>query len=367
MVLRNLRLLMAPLLLAGAVAGCGNGDEQAEAVRPAMVEQPQPGSAGFEAFPGDVRARQESVLSFRVGGKIAVRHVDAGAVVKKGDVLAELDPDDLRLQVAAMNAQLRAAQANLDMARGERDRYKAMFDRKLVSASVYDQQQMSYKAAEAQVGQVRAQLDVTQNQAEYAKLRATENGVIATRQAEAGQVVAAGQPVFTLASEGEREIAISLPESDYQRFAVGQKVLVELWSQSGTRVPGSIRELSPSADPQTRTYAARVSFDAAAAKAELGQSARVYAGNGADSGLSVPLGAVTAEKDVPYVWIVDPATSAVRKSVVQLGPYGETRVPVLDGLGPQDWIVVAGAHLLREGQKVKPVDRDNRPVAFAAN
>jgi multidrug efflux system membrane fusion protein len=367
MVLRRLHLLLVPALLAGLLAGCSNGGEERVAVRPAMVEQPIPGAAGFEAFPGDVRARHESVLSFRVGGKIAKRHVDAGAVVKKGDVLAELDPEDLRLQVAAMNAQLRAAQANLDMARGERDRYKAMFDRKLVSASVYDQQQMAYKAAEAQVGQVRAQFDVTQNQADYAKLRAPDNGVVATRLAEAGQVVAAGQPVFTLAAEGEREIAISVPESDYARFAVGQKVLVELWSQSGTRVEGRIRELSPSADPQTRTYAARVSFDAGAAKAELGQSARVYAGTGADAGLSVPLGAVTAEGNVPYVWIVDPATSQVKKSVVQLGPYGEARVPVLDGLGPQDWVVVAGVHLLREGQKVKPVDRDNRPVALAAN
>ena len=98
------------MLLTGLLAGCGNGDEEKVSVRPAMVERPLPGAAGFEAFPGDVRARQESVLSFRVGGKIAQRHVDAGAVVKQGQVLAELDPDDLRLQVAAMQAQLKAAQ-----------------------------------------------------------------------------------------------------------------------------------------------------------------------------------------------------------------------------------------------------------------
>lgn len=355
------------VMTAALLAGCSGGDEQTVAVRPAMVERPLPGGAGFEAFPGDVKARQESQLSFRIGGKIITRHVDAGAVVKQGDVLAELDPDDLRLQVAAMNAQLGAAQANLDMARGERDRYKAMVDRKLVSQSVYDQQEVAYKAAQAQVGQVRAQLDVTQNQADYAKLRAPANGVIATRQAEAGQVVAAGQPVFTLAADGEREIAISLPESEYPRFSTGQKVLVELWSQSGKRVEGTLRELSPSADPLTRTYAARVSFDASAAGAQLGQSARVYAGNGNEAGLSVPLPAVTAEGGVPYVWVVDPATSQVKKALVQLGPYGETRVPVLGGLAPQDWVVVAGAHLLREGQKVRPVDRDNRPVGLVAN
>jgi multidrug efflux system membrane fusion protein len=363
----QVRMLLVAGALIGLLSGCGNGEAPAEGVRPAMVEQPSPSAAGFEAFPGDVRARQESLLSFRVGGKILRRHVDAGATVKQGDVLAELDPEDLRLQVAAMRAQLTAAEANLTTARGERDRYKAMVDRKLVSESIYEQQQNIYKAAEAQVGQVRAQLDVTQNQADYAKLRAPADGVIATRQAEVGQVVAAGQPIFTLAADGEREIAISLPEHDIQRFSVGQAVLVELWSKSGTRVRGEIRELSPSADPQTRTYAARVSFDAKASGAELGQSARVYAGDATDAGLSVPLPAVTAEANVPYIWVVDPATSQVHRRPVQLGPYGETRVPVLSGLSPNEWVVVAGVHLLRDGQKVRPVDRDNRAVALAAN
>lgn len=348
------------------LAGCGNGDDAVEAVRPAMVEQPLPAAAGFEAFPGDVRARQESVLAFRVGGKLAKRHVDAGARVKRGDVLAELDPEDLRLQVAASQAQLDAAQANLAMARAERDRYQEMVRRKLVSQSLYEAQQNAYQAAEAQVGQVRAQLDVTRNQAEYARLRAPADGVIATRQAEAGQVVAPGQPIFTLAADGEREIAISLPEQGIARFAVGQPVLVELWSRSGERVPGTIRELSPAADAQTRTYAARVSFDAAASGAELGQSARVYAGQAGEAAVAVPLSAVTAEGEQPYVWVVDPKTGQVRRTPVQLGAYGETRVPILSGLTAQDWVVVAGVHLLRDGQKVRPVDRNNRALTLQA-
>ena len=119
-----------------ALAGCGNGEDVAETVRPAMVEAPLPGGTGFEAFPGDVRARHEPVLAFRVGGKIARRLVDAGARVTRGQVLAELDAEDLRLQVAAMQAQLTAARANLATAAGERDRYREMFERKLVSRSV---------------------------------------------------------------------------------------------------------------------------------------------------------------------------------------------------------------------------------------
>lgn len=364
------RIALAALLVAGTalgLAGCGNGEETVEIARPAMVERPLPAGAAFEAFPGDVRARHEPVLAFRVGGKIAKRHVDAGARVKRGDVLAELDPDDLRLQVAAARAQLAAAEANLATARAERDRYRNMFEKKLVSQSLYDAQQNAYQAAEAQVGTVRAQLDVSRNQAEYAQLRAPGDGVIASRQAEAGQVVAAGQPIFTLAEDGEREIAISLPEQGIRNFAVGQTVLVELWSDSGKRVPGTIRELAPAADAMTRTYAARVSFDATASGAELGQSARVYAGQAGEAMLSVPLPAVTGESGQSFVWVVDPATKQVRRTAVQVGPYGESRVPVISGIAAHDWIVVAGVHLLRDGQPIRPVDRDNRAVTLAAN
>lgn len=364
--LRRSALVSLALACALLLAACGNGDEAGEVARPAMVEQPQPAGAGFEAYPGDVRARHEPVLAFRVGGKIAKRHVDAGARVRRGQVLAELDPEDLRLQVAAARAQLAAAEANLATARAERDRYRNMLERKLVSQSLYDAQQNAYQAAEAQVGTVRAQLDVSRNQAEYAQLRAPADGVIAARHAEAGQVVAAGQSIFTLAEDGEREIAISLPEQRIRNFSVGQAVLVELWSDSGKRVPGRIRELVPAADALTRTYAARVSFDADASGAELGQSARVYAGQPGEAALSVPLAAVTGEAGGHHVWVVDPASQHLRRTPVVVGPYGETRVTVLSGLAPQDWVVVAGVHLLREGQVVRPVDRDNRPLTLAA-
>jgi multidrug efflux system membrane fusion protein len=363
---RSARLLVA-LAFVAILSGCGNGDEIAESIRPAMVEQPLTAGSGFEAYPGDVRARHEPVLAFRVGGKIAKRHVDAGARVLRGQILAELDPDDLRLQVAAARAQLAAAEANLATARAERDRYRNMLERKLVSQSHYDAQQNAFQAAEAQVGTVRAQLDVSRNQAEYAQLRAPDDGVIASRQAEAGQVVAAGQPIFSLAANGEREIAISLPEQRIQDFAVGQRVLVELWSRSGTRSPGTIRELAPAADPITRTYAARVSFDAEANGAELGQSARVYAGQPNEAVLSVPLPAVTADAGQAHVFVVDPATAKVRRAAVQIGPYGEARVPVIAGISAQDWIVVAGVHLLRDGQRVRPIDRNNRAIALSAN
>ena len=195
-------------------------------------------------------------------------------------------------------------------------------------------------------------------------MRAPRDGAIATRQAEAGQVVAAGQTVFTLAGDAGREVAIAFPESRIRDYRVGQPVLVELWNAPGQRLPGTIREIAPAADPQARTYAARIALAGDAAQAvELGQSARVYVQeNGLRAALSVPLSAVQRANGGAAVWVVDRKTRRVQLTPVRVGPFGESRVAVLGGLQPDAWIVVAGGHLLREGQLAEPVDRDNKPV-----
>ena len=356
------------VLMAG-LAAC-SADTPAESPRPALVVQPGGGAdAALSAYAGEVRAREESPLSFRVGGNLIRRNVDAGARVQKGEVLALLDPGDFALQAQAAQAQLAAAEADLARARGDRDRYAKLVGDQLISRSAYDAQVAAYKAAEGQARAARAQMDVMRNQEGYSQLRAPRDGVIASRQAEAGQVVAAGQTIFTLAADGGREVAIGLPENRIREFSVGQPVMIELWNAPGQRLPGTIREIAPAADAQTRTYATRVSLVGdAVQQVELGQSARVYVQeNGAKAALKLPLSAVQRGEDgKTSVWIVDPATGEVRARSVQLGRYGESSVPVLAGLKASDWVVAAGGHLLREGQTVAPVDRNNRPLKPAA-
>ena len=354
-----------PASLIVLLAACGNGEPVEVAVRPAMVVQPQLSGDLMDAYPGEVRARLEPELAFRIGGKVSKRLVEVGERVKKDQPLAELDPQDVRLQLEAMRAQVAAAEANLQLVRAERDRYKTLLGRNLVSRSQYDNAENTYRAGEARVKQVKAEFNVANNQAGYAVLRATQNGVIAKRMIEAGQVVAAGQPVFTLAAAGEREVLISLPEQGFDRVKVGQPVEVELWSQAGERFPGRIRELAPSADPQSRTFAARVAFTEGKVSAELGQSARVFIRVEGDVPLAVPLSALTAENGAPYVWVVEPKTFKLVRTPVRIGAYGENTVPVLEGLSANDWVVAAGVQVLREGQLVRPVDRDNRVVEFA--
>jgi multidrug efflux system membrane fusion protein len=362
---RRALLVALPASLILLLAACGKGEPAAIAIRPAMVVQPQLAAELMDAYPGEVRARLEPELAFRIGGKVVKRMVDVGARVKKDQPLAELDPQDVRLQLEANRAQLAAAEANLHLVRAERERYKTLLARNLVSRSQYDNAENTYRAGEARVKQVRAEFNVANNQAGYAVLRASQDGVIARRMVEVGQVVAAGQTVFTLAVDGEREVLISLPEQAFERFKVGQDVAVELWSQPDQRFPGRIREMSPSADPQSRTFAARVAFVEGKVPAELGQSARVFIAHSGEVPLAVPLSALSAEKGKPYVWVVDPTSSTLKRTNVKIGAYGDKTVPVLEGLHANDWVVAAGGQVLREGQQVRPVDRDNRVVALS--
>ncbi|AZD90622.1 MULTISPECIES: efflux RND transporter periplasmic adaptor subunit [Pseudomonas] len=357
--------LALPVSLAVLLSACGHEEAAQTTVRPAMVVQPEPAAQAMDSYPGEVRARYEPDLAFRIGGKVSRRLVDEGQRVKADQPLAELDPQDVRLQLEATRAQVAAAEANLNLVRSERDRYKTLMDRQLVSRSQYDNAENLYRSGQARLKQIKAEFDVASNQAGYAVLRAPQDGVVARRTVEVGQVVAAGQTVFTLATDGEREVLISLPEQGFGRFHIGQPVSVELWSQPGQRFAGQIRELSPAADPRSRTFAARIAFTAGKVPAELGQSARVFIQAAASVPLSVPLSAVTAENGAAYVWRVD-ANNTLKKTPVRLGAFGEKSVPVLEGLGVSDWVVAAGVHVLHEGQQVRPVDRSNRVVNLAA-
>lgn len=357
--------LFVSLSLMSLLAGCGQEVAAPVIVRPAMVVQPVPSSQSADSYPGEVRARFEPDLAFRIGGKVSKRLVEEGQRVKANQPLAELDAQDVRLQLDATRAQVAAAEANLQTVRSERDRYKALLDRQMVSHSQFDNAENLYRAGEARLRQIKAELTVADNQTSYTVLRAPQDGVVTKRLVEVGQVVAAGQTVFTLAADGEREVLIGLPEQSFNRFKVGQAVSVELWNQREQRFPGRIRELSPAADPRSRTFAARIAFTGGKIPAELGQSAQVFIQADQAVPLSVPLSALTAENGNTYVWRLEP-DDTLKRIPVQIGPYGQESVPVLQGLAPADWVVAAGVHVLHEGEKVRPVDRNNRTIKLAA-
>ena len=229
-------LILLPLLL----VACGK-----EAPAPQAVERPAATFVlGAQAtdngnlYSGEVHARHETVLGFRIGGKIIERMVNAGAVVKKGQVLARLDSADTGLQASAASAQLK-------LAREELQRYRELRAQGFVSQSALDAKEAALKAAAAQAGLAR-------NQSGYTTLHADRAGVIAAVLAEAGQVVAAGQPVLRLAPDGEREVAIALPESQLANLEVGAAAEITLLAAGAVPLAGRLRELSPAADPASR-------------------------------------------------------------------------------------------------------------------
>ena len=358
--------------LAGALvgiivaSGCSSHAAAPEAPRSALVAHPQSAdTVNAEVYSGDVHARYESQLGFRVTGKIKVRLVDVGAHVRVGEAIAELDPMDLKLQAASAQATLAAARASRDLAQSEFNRYQALLEKHFVSQTQVDTQSNGLKAAQAQVAQAEAALAVAQNQAEYTVLRADHEGVITTIHAEAGQVVTAGQPIATLARDGAIEVEIAVPENRIADYTPGMSALIESWADTGHRMAGRLREISPEADRITRTYRVRVSLVDGEVAPKLGQTARVYfSSTSAEPQQVIPLSALYEEDGKPAVWLVDRNTRQVHLAPVSVAAYREQGVVLAGGVQPQQWIVTAGVHKLRDGEPISPVDPLNRPVVL---
>jgi multidrug efflux system membrane fusion protein len=361
---RNRFLLPRAAIVFGAfaLAACGGAPVE-EAARPAIVVQPAPATGGLlDSYAGSLRPRHESALGFQVGGKVARRRVDVGDQVREGQVLAELDRVDLDLDVGAAEANLASAEADAALAVAELARHEELQQRKLVSQSALDARRSTAQAASARVRQAQAQLDAVRNAASYAALRAPVAGVVTQVAVEAGQVVAAGAPLITIAQAGGIEALINVPEGRVGAFAVGMPVRVALWADSGLELAGEVREIAPEADPRTRTFDVRVSIPELPESAQLGMTARVLLVDAAGGGLGVPLSAVTEIEGQAIVWRVDPATSKVSPAPVEVTMWGSESALLASGVDADDWIVAVGVHKLVEDQAIRPIDAQNRTV-----
>lgn len=346
-------LLLVPVAL--LAAACGSGKVVQEPVRPVLTQTVVPGAGTTrDVYSGEVRARHEADLAFRVGGKIVSRGVDAGARVAKGAILARLDPEDAQLAAQAAAAQLASAESELALAQAEMERHADLLARRFISQSAYDARHNAYNGARARAEQARSQAGITSNQAAYTTLVADTDGVVISVSAEPGQVVAAGQPVLRLARAGEKEVVVNAPEGQVGRFKPGRAVAVSLWADPSSVFPGRVREIAGGADPVTRTYAVRVSVPTAPSAVQLGMTASVLFSSTVDPALVVlPLTALARDGTQAAVWIVDPASSKVKRRTVSVGQFREDGVTITAGLHPGDVVVTAGVHKLRPGQQVR--------------
>lgn len=349
----KLRSLLA-LSLALGLAACGQAPTPPEAARPVRTLVVALAPLHSEtSFSGEVRARYETPQGFRVAGKLAERLVEVGQTVKKGQRLARLDPEDLRLSAEAAKAGLAAAEADFRRAKADYERYQMLYQRKLISASEYKLQQTGFQVAESKAEQARAQYDVNANQAGYAELRAEFDGVVTQLHAEAGQVLAAGTPVVTLARPEELEVEISIAESRVEEVRSAKEVSISIWAKPELRFRGKVREIAPDTDPVTRTYRARVSALAEHGPVQLGMTANVHVRGNGEQAIKLPLTAVFQPKQQPTVWVVDEKTKTVRNVPVRIRAYADNEVVIEEGLAHGQRVVTAGVHKLVAGQKVR--------------
>lgn len=350
-----LACLLLPLTM---FLGCTPQDKPSQQVsRPVKVVRiGDEAAAGVMSFAGEVRARYETILAFRVSGKMIDRHVEVGDRVRKGQRVARLDSTDYRLGTEALKAQLNSAQAERDFARDDLMRYRELLNQRVISPPEFDRHDTAYTTARERVVTLEAQLSQATNQLQYTDLLADRDGVVTGLEVETGQVVTAGQPVIKLARLDEKEIHIDVPEQRVAGIDLHQKVSVTLWADGDRRYTARIREIAAAADPTSRTYRVKATLLERQDEARLGKTATVWIPVTTSPRITVPFSAVFTpqnEPGRPRVWLVEEGGSTVKSVPVQLGEALDGERIVVAGVVSGQLVVSAGVQRLAEGQAVR--------------
>ena len=360
----------AALSLGVGLSGCSRSAAPVAAARPVIALPVQAIDASQAVqFPGEVHSRYEMPLSFRVAGQLLARSARLGDQVKKGQVLARLDDADAARTRASAQAALDAAEHRLTFATQQRDRDEAQSAQNLISQLQLEQTHDAYASALAAREQARQQLALADAQWRYQTLVADHDGAITSEQAEVGQVLAAGQPVFGFAWSGERDVIFSVPEDQLAAVSVGQRASVSLLALPGRSYAGHVRDISPAADPQARTYRVKLALDGPGQQLPLGMTAQVALSAPAPPGAATTAGTATPpapevripatalfhDKERPAVWVVRPSDSTLELRPVTVQRYGERDVLVSAGLAAGERVVMQGVHDVTAGEKVEPV------------
>lgn len=348
-------VLTSMIIAAILLTGCGSKEGAPEKAQ--LVKTMQVGAKSGDAegvYSGTVKGRYESNLAFQTGGRITARNVQLGSVVHQGDVLMTVNPQDVNQAVNQAQAQANAAQAQLELAQANLARYQALYNQDAVSAAALDQYQTAYNQAVAQYNQAQAAVQAQENQLSYTSLTADADGVISAVNAEVGQVVGAGTPVLTLVHSGDLEVQINVPENHVQDFPMGKDVAVAFWALANQTVSGTVREISPMADPASRTYKVSISLPNPPQGMQLGMTASVTNTSpkaNKNTTFVLPLSAIYQTGDKPQVWVVGKDKKLSLKDVT-VTDFGNDTVQV-GGLTAGDTVVTAGVQLLHDGETVR--------------
>jgi len=350
-------LLTLPLV--ALLAACSKPEPVADAPREAVVLQAQQrNGAQTLRLPAEVQSRFVTAMSFRVAGKLSERRVHLGDKVKKGQLLARLDPVDAEYNAASARADLDSARQHLDAAGKQLKRDTDQARENLISAQQLEQSQDAHAAAQAQFKAAQARAGVAGNQRNYTDLVADRDGVISAEQANTGDVLSAGQPVYSLAWTGAVDVITDAAEGQVARIKPGAPATVTLAALPGRSFSGRVREVSPAADPQSRTYRVKVTLEQPDAAVLLGMTGEVAIGSHDQSTAApitvLPATALFHQGDKPALWIVR-SDGRLELRPVTIAAYGDRSISLTQGVAAGEQVVVQGVHTLTVGEKVKAI------------
>jgi RND family efflux transporter MFP subunit len=301
---------------------------------------------------GEVRARYRADLAFRVTGRVIARLADVGSHVAAGEVLARLDPTEQQADVDAATASVAAAESQVRVARTTFERQQALISQGFTTRVAFDQAQEALRSAESALESAKAQLGTAKDTLGYTELRAGAAGVITARSVEAGQVVQAAQPVFTLAQDGDRDAVFDVNESIFFHDPDGDTISLALVSDRGVTATSHVREVSPAVDPKSATVRVKLAIENPPAAMALGSAVTGTAGFTFAKQIILPWTALMALGSRPAVWVVDPATNTVALRPITIESHERGAVVVKGGLAPGDRVVIDGGKLLSTGEQV---------------
>src|SRR6516162_711896 len=353
--LRCFRVIAAVgvLALIPALTACKKEEKAAAPdIRPVRTVTVEPKQAGDTlSLTGEIQPRYQADIGFRVNGKILKRPVDVGTQVKKGDLLATLDPQQFRQDLEVAKADVAAAEAEVARSQAQEYRQRELLKNGNTTQVKYDQAVKTFTTAQAQADAARAKQVQASENLGYTDLKADADGVISAIGAEAGQVVSAGQMVIRLAQPGEREAVFNLAEAAFKNPPKDPIVEVKLVSNPDIKTEGKVRYLSPQADPTTRTFTVRVSLPDAPPQMRLGANVIGSVTVNEGSSITIPGSALFQKDGKPVVWFVDKDSTVQLKSITVQRYQGDA-VVVGGGLTQGNVVVTAGVQKLLPGQKV---------------
>jgi multidrug efflux system membrane fusion protein len=345
------------------LAGCHQQNAATPTPKPVVARAVKADGQPLAAtLPGEVQARYATPLSFRIGGKLIERRVRLGDTVQNGQIVARLDPADTQKNAASAAAQLDAAQHRLVYAKQQLDRDRAQARENLIAQAQLEQTEDAYAAAAAQREQAAQQAALAKDQLQYATLVADHAGVITAEQADTGQNVSAGQAVYSLAWSGDVDVVCDVPENTLAALRIGQNANIALAALPGRTFTARVRELSPAADPQSRTWRAKLTLEQPGPDVRLGMTANVSFARdgGAPSNRSavsftLPATALFHDGNAPAVWVVKGGSDVLELRRVQVARYDERTIEISQGLNDGERVVLQGVHTVTAGERVRPV------------